>query len=355
MLITVTGATGNVGSTLLRTLADARHDVVGVSRRPPETAAGPYDGARWVAADLAEESSATELDDALRGADAVVHLAWGFQPSHRTDYLEALGVGGTGRVLAAAARAGVRHVVHMSSVGAYSPRHDLDPVDETWPTGGIPSSVYSRHKSAAERLLDRFEAEQPGTTVTRLRPGIIANRRAGSALLRYGVPALVPRRLLRLLPVLPLDRSVAIPVVHADDVAGAIDLVLGARLPGAVNLAAEPAVRPGDLAEALGARHVHVPYPVVRAAAAGSWHARLQQVDPGWVDLAHQVPLLDTARARTQLGWAPRIDALGALHEVIDGILSGDHDVTPPLRPRSPADGVKRLLRRGPVALRRRP
>lgn len=353
MLITVTGATGNVGSTLLRTLLDAGHDVVGVTRRPP--ASDSFGAVRWVATDLAEESSAAALADALRGADAVVHLAWGFQPSHRTDYLEALGVGGTDRVLAAAVTAGVPHVVHMSSVGAYSPRRDLDPVDESYPTGGIPSALYSRHKAAAERLLDRFEAEHPAVTVTRLRPGLIGNRRAGGALLRYGVPTLVPRRLLAAVPVLPLDRSLVVPVVHADDVAGAIALVLGARLPGAVNLAAEPAVRAQDIAAALSARHVHLPYRALRATVAASWHAHLQQVDPGWIDLAHRVPLLDTTRARTELGWTPGTDALGALRDVVDGILSGDHDATPSLRRRSPADGLARLLREGPVALRRRP
>ena len=90
----------------------------------------------------------------MRGADAVVHLAWGFQPSHREDYLQELGVGGTRRVVEAATAAGVEHLVHMSSVGAYSPKRDDEPVDESWPTGGVRTSMYSRHKSAAERLLD---------------------------------------------------------------------------------------------------------------------------------------------------------------------------------------------------------
>ena len=95
--------------------------------------------------------------DAFAGADAVVHLAWGFQPSHREDYLRELGVGGTGRVIEAVTAAEVPHLVHMSSVGAYSPKRDDEPVDESWPTDGVRTSMYSRHKSAAERLLDRLE------------------------------------------------------------------------------------------------------------------------------------------------------------------------------------------------------
>ena len=89
------------------------------------------------------------------------------------------------------------HLVHMSSVGAYSPKRDDAPVDETWPTDGVPTSTYSRHKAAAERLLDELEVDAPDVTVTRLRPGIIGQRGAGSALLRYGLPGHRPGRAAR--------------------------------------------------------------------------------------------------------------------------------------------------------------
>ena len=94
------------------------------------------------------------LRDAFAGADAVVHLAWGFQPSHDLAYLEELGVGGTRRVLEAVTAASVPHLVHMSSLGAYSPRQGDHPVDESWARDGVPTSPYSQHKAAAERLLD---------------------------------------------------------------------------------------------------------------------------------------------------------------------------------------------------------
>lgn len=132
-----------------------------------------------------------------------------------------LGVGGTLRVIDAVAEAGVTHLVHQSSLGAYSPKRDLTPVDEGYPTGGVPSSPYSRHKVAAERLLDSFEADGRAV-VSRMRPGIIGQRRAASSLLRYGVPALVPARALQRVPLVPLDRAMVVSMVHADDVADAI-------------------------------------------------------------------------------------------------------------------------------------
>ena len=68
---------------------------------------------------------------------------------------------GSRRVFSAAAAAGVPALVYASSVGAYSPGPKDRAVDESWPTGGIKTSFYSRHKAEVEQLLDVFEAEHP--------------------------------------------------------------------------------------------------------------------------------------------------------------------------------------------------
>ena len=355
MRIVVTGASGNVGTALLRRLGrGGQHQIVGVVRRPPEDVT-PYAAVDWVTADLSRPDSDSTLRAAFTGADAVVHLVWAFQPTHRENYLAEVGVGGTRRVIAAVAAAGVPHLVHMSSVGAYSPKRDDRPVDEGWPTQGVPTSVYSRHKATAERLLDRFETEAPDLIVSRMRPGIVGQGTAGSALLRYALPALLPAPLLDHLPMLPLDRSLTIPMVHADDVADAIVRVLEARVPGAFNLAAEPAVTAELIAEVLGARLVHVPAAVVRSAVALSWHARLQPLDAGWIDLAYSVPLMDTARAASELGWQPTTNAVAVLTETVAGMRAGSADRTPLLRPRSVPAAVGRFFRSGPVTSRRLP
>jgi len=355
MRIVITGASGNVGSALVRRLAQGgSHDLVGVVRRPPAGQA-PAPGVDWAAVDLTAQADVPALRAAVTGADAVVHLAWGFQPSHREDHLRELGVGGTARVIDAVLATGVPHLVHMSSVGAYSPKRDDAPVDESWPAGGVPTSMYSRHKAAAESLLDELQHDAPDVVVTRMRPGIIGQRSAGSALLRYGLPALVPAALLRHVPVLPIDSGLVIPMVHADDVADALVRVVEGRVPGAFNLAAQPPITAQDVADALHARLVHVPSAAVRAAVSASWHARLQPLDPGWIDLGYAVPLLDTTRARTELGWAPATDARSVLTETLAGMQDTASSDTPVLRPRTVAGGLLRALRRGPVTRRREP
>ncbi len=364
MKVVVTGATGNVGTTVVRHLLHTRDDVevVGLARRvPAPPARDPYVGRlTWTGLDLSTDDCVPALRAALDGADAVVHLAWGFQPSRDPDYLEELGMGGTRRVLDAAGAARVPHLVHMSSVGAYSPKVDDLPVDETFPTGGIRSSMYSRHKVAAERLLDEHEravgaGRSTGPAVARLRPGIVGQRDAGSALLRYGVPGLLPGRAVTLLPVLPLDRSLIVPIVHASDVADAVARVLERRATGAFNLAAPTPVTAADIAAALGARHVHAPGRVLRAAVDAGWRAHLQPLDPGWVDLGLQVPLMDTRRAQDELGWSAGRSATSVLEETVAGMRDSASGSTAVLRPRSVARNVRERVGSGPVSGRRRP
>lgn len=349
----VTGASGNVGSALVRALHATGDEVVGVVRRPPQPGTPGWDRVEWVRADLTVDCH-EQLVGALRGADALVHLVWGFQPTHHVGYLRDVGVGGTRRVLAAAAQAGVPHVVHQSSLGAYAPRVDLTPVDESWPTTGIRTSPYSMHKAAGERLVETFAREHPDVTVTVTRPGIVAQRSAGSGQLRYFLPTVVPPAALRLLPVLPLDDAVVVPVVHADDLVAAIRAAVHGRVGGPFNLAAD-ALGPDTIAAVLGARRVPVPPFLLRAVVAGTWHLRLQPVDVGWVDMARQAPVLDSTRAHTELGWVPAYDGTAALAEAVAGMVETGHDETPVLRRRTIADGLVRAVRDGPVARRRRP
>ena len=354
MRIAVTGASGNLGTALLRRLAPTGDDeLVGVVRRvpPPEP---PYDQVTWHEVDLTSRDAAAALDQAFSGADAVVHLAWGFQPARDVRYLERLGVGGTREVLAAAVRADVAHLVHLSSVGAYAPAPGTR-VDESWRTTGIPTLAYSRHKVTVERMLDVHDARGAAPLVTRMRPGFVLQHDAGSGLARYGLPSWLPSSVVGLLPVLPLDRRFVIPVVHSDDVADALARVLHRRVGGAFNLSAEPPVTRDDVAAALGARPVHVPSHVLGAALRVAWHARLQPLDPGWLDLGFSVPLLDTARAREELGWEPRTDARTALRQVVEGIGQGAGTPSPVLRPRSFASAVVTAVRRGPTSRRRLP
>jgi len=332
MRIVVTGASGNVGSAVVRAALGSGTEVVGVARRVPPERSTPA-GTHWVRCDVGAVNADAVLRDAMAGADAVVHLAWAIQPSHDRRRLIRTNLLGTAAVIAAAEEAGVPHLVHASSIGAYSVGPKDRTVGEDWPTDGVQTSHYSRDKVAAERLVDAAEQRGVLPLITRIRPALVVQRRAASELLRYFAPALA-RPLVRLpLPVLPLPGRAITQVVHADDVADAVLRILAARAGGAFNLAPEPPLRPEDLAAAFGGRRVPFPATVLRAAAAASWTARLQPVDAGWVDLLLGTPLLDSSRARDELGWVPRYDTHEALADVVAGLRAHDGDRSPLLRP----------------------
>jgi nucleoside-diphosphate-sugar epimerase len=293
----------------------------------------------WHALDVAED----DLAPALQGADVVVHLAWLLVPAHDPDEMHRVNVVGTRRVIEAFVQAGVPAFVHASSIGAYSPGPKR-PVDESYPTGGVSSSTYSRHKSMAERMLDRLEAEHPERRVVRIRPGMILQAAAASEVSRYFLGPYVPQSLVRrrLLPVLPLPRGLALQALHTKDVARAFALACTTPVSGAFNVAADPVLDPTTLATVLRARWLPVPAAVVRAALAAAWRAHLVPVDPGWVDMGMRLPLMDTARARDVLGWTPELDALAALDELLEAIPRGVGGDAPVLAPR--ATGGARIL-----------
>lgn len=356
MRIVVTGLSGNVGTAMLRRLAETAHDVVGVVRRPPEPV-DVYGEATWRGIDLADPDAAPLLREVFDGADAVVHLAWGFQPTRNTSYLTRSGVGGTAAVLEAAHAARVGQLVHMSSVGTYAAGRYGERVDESWPTTGIRSSPYSRDKSAAEDLIDDYEHDNGGKAIriARMRPGFIVQRVAASGLMRYALPGYVPMLAVPLLPVLPLDRQLCIPLIHSDDVADALVRAVERRAGGPFNLAAEPPVSRDDVAEVLGARAVHLPSALLGALVDLSWRMRLQPIDRGWLDMAFSVPLLDCSRAQRELDWQPRWSSVDALADVIRGVAQEAHTDSPPLRRRSMLEQLRRDLTKGLLTTRRLP
>jgi nucleoside-diphosphate-sugar epimerase len=329
MRVAVVGATGNAGTSLLRALsADPSIDeIVGIARRLPKLS---FPRTTWVSADVVHD----DLVTAFRGADAVVHLAWLIQPSRDRATTYAVNVDGSRRVFEAAAAAGVGTLVYASSVGAYSPGPKDRAVDESWPTGGIQTSFYSRDKAEVEAILDGFEAAHPDMRVVRLRPGLIFKGEAASGIRRLFAGPLLPTPLLRrrLIPVVPAMARLRFQGVHSFDIGEAYHLALTRDVRGAFNVAADPVLDPPELARLLDARPVPVPPRVLRAAVDASWKLRLQPTPPGWLDLALGVPLMDTTRAREELGWTPRHTAGEALLELIDGMRRGDGLDTAPLQ-----------------------
>jgi UDP-glucose 4-epimerase len=338
----VVGASGNVGTAVLRRLAGEPRveEITGVARRvPPASAGPPYAGVRWRSIDVARQESVAELAACFAGADAVIHLAWQIQPSHDRARIRRTNVDGTGHVAQATVRAGVPALVVASSIGAYAPGSKDRPVSEEWPVTGIPGSTYSRDKADTEALLDQVQLAHPQLRLVRLRPGLTFQRSAASQIARYFAGPLAPLSLLRIgrLPAVPSGQRLRTQAVHADDVADAYVRAVLSDARGAFNIAAEPVLDAASVTARFGGRAIPVPPALLRAGAALTWYARLQPVEPGWVDLAAASPVMSTRRAESELGWRPRTNALDALAELFEGMSHRTGASTAALRPRPAA------------------
>lgn len=134
--------------------------------------------------------------------------------------------------------------------------------------------------------------------------------------------AVLHRRLATVFGWLPFSAS----VVATEDVAVAVGEAVHRPVHGAFNLAADtPIGRGRGRAGLLGDG--------VRTAVAGAWMARVGPLDPGWVELVRRGPVLDSTRARDELGWAPTIDGPALLARFLDALRADEGSPTPPLDP----------------------
>jgi nucleoside-diphosphate-sugar epimerase len=329
MRVVITGATGNVGTSVVEALGtdDQVEEIVGLARRlpdwrPPKTT--------WVAGDV----TTSDLAAHFRGADAIVHLAWMFQPTHDPVVTWRNNALGSERVFEAVADAGVPALVYASSIGAYSPGPDDLPVDESWPTHAMPTAGYGREKSYVERLLDIFERDHPDVRVVRLRPGFIFKRSSAAEQRRLFAGPFLPNWLVRpgVIPVVPDLPGMRFQALHASDAGEAYRLAItSSSARGAYNVAADPVIDAATLGELLGARPVRLPLAPVRAAVTAGWRLHLLPASPMLVDLMLSLPIMDTSRIRSELGWTPSYKATDAIVEMMEGLREGAGGPTPPL------------------------
>nr|WP_242587833.1 NAD-dependent epimerase/dehydratase family protein [Streptomyces sp. MST-110588] len=349
--VVITGATGNLGSALVRRLAadDRVAEIVSVARRPAGEAFGGPGGKVRQVCGAAGDVRTADLGALFRGAAAVVHLAWVFHPTRHPDATWETNVTGTGRVLAAVHAARVPVVLHASSVAAYSPgpkdgTGEGSGVDESWPTHGWPRSAYCREKAYTERLLDVFEHDHPAVRVVRLRPGIVLQRSSAAEQRRIFAGPFVPGRLLRpdRLPVPDLP-GLRFQAVHAEDVAEAMCRALHEPVDGAFNLAAAPVVDAAMLAATFGTRVIG-PFPVrpVRAALDAAWRLRLSPLPVSMFEAILRFPVMDTGRAAAELGWRPR-SAQDTVREFAQALREDAGGATPPLAAPLPGGRVQEI------------
>jgi UDP-glucose 4-epimerase len=308
LTVAVTGPTGEIGKAFIRALERSRDiaRIVGMARRPVDPEAHGWTRTEYRRGDVLDRASVEALVD---GADVVVHLA--FVILSASDETRHVNVEGSRNVFEATVAAGVKRLVHASSVAAYGFPQDDRPLTEDMPALGHARHPYSAHKAEVEGILaDALQGSETDAWV--FRPCIVAGPEAPALITQARWPDRLPGPLGALagaVGVLP-DPGVPFQLVHHDDVATALRAgVLGRGEPGAYNLAAPGEVTMRDLAEAIGYRTVPMPRMAVDVAAEVVARLPFLPAEAAWVEALRQPVLMDTSKARRLLRWRPRHDA----------------------------------------------
>jgi nucleoside-diphosphate-sugar epimerase len=324
LTVAVTGPTGTFGFGLMPLLqADRRvARVVGIARRPFDPAVYGWTKMEYRRGDVRDPEV---LQDAFSHADVVVHLAFLVTGAASGEAIRSINVEGTLNTFGAATAVGARRFVYASSVAAYG-FHPDNPVGmtEDWPVRPAARLFYAKEKAELERLLQAQAAQSPGPALYLLRPCIVLGPHAvGGKDLLPGPLGPLARVLASLAGRLPVPVPVLVPtlpvqLVHEQDVGQALlQCVVAAGPPGAYNVAGDGIVTGADIARELGM----LPLPVLAGPAqfAARAFAALPFLPPvaQWVEAASHPAIMDTTRAKQELGWAPRFTALETLRDTL--------------------------------------
>ncbi len=289
----VIGAAGLLGRRVVARLATGPVPVVAADLVPPR-ATGPAVTARTV--DVAGDPQEA-LDALVAGAGCVVHLA--FSDATEVDEVAAARVNldGTRRVLAAAGRAGVPHLVVLSSATVYGawPTNPV-PLTEDAPLHPNPEFTYAVHKAQVEGMVAAWARGAPGRTAAVLRPTVALAEDGSSWLARALAEA-------ARLPVGGDDPPAQF--VHLDDLAAAVELAVTARLDGPFNVAPDGWI-PGDAVRPLAGLppRPRLPMRVAAPLAEWSWALRRGPIPPGLLAYTQYPWVVANDRLRAA-GWVP--------------------------------------------------
>ena len=236
----VTGGTGFLGREVVRALLASGTPVRALARRlPPAWECVP--GVEYVTGDLGDDLPAA----AVGGARAVIHCAAetaGGWAEHQRNSIDA-----TERVLRAAAAAGVRDVVHVSSLAVIAERRDGAPITErdAVERDGRARGPYVWGKLESERLAERL-GQELGLAVRIVRPGALVDYRA------FEPPGRLGKRLGNIFVAVgsPRDQLGVVDVAFAGDVLGWVARNAGSA-PPMLNLLAPELPTRGELVRQL--------------------------------------------------------------------------------------------------------
>jgi UDP-glucose 4-epimerase len=323
LTVAITGPTGDIGRALVHALERSRAigEIRGMARRPIDPEYG-FKRLEYRQGNVLDEG---DVERFVAGADVVVHLAFIILGSH--EETRSINLEGSRNVFQAAIACGAKRLVYASSVAAYGFHADNpQPLTEDVPPRGTSEFYYSAQKAELERLLAGLTAGVDIDTYV-FRPCIVAGPDA--LLMVDNIPYVriseqLPGAVRRLFDVVPMlkpvipDPGVPYQLVHHDDVATAIRAAIQGRgEPGVYNLAGDGELTISELASEMGYYAVPVPELAVDATAAITARLPFMPPEAAWIQAFRVPAIMDTGKARKQLGWRPKHSGRDALRQMV--------------------------------------
>lgn len=320
--VAVTGPTGEIGISAVTALErePTVDKIIGMARRPFDPLTHGWAKTIYKQGDILDREAVDEL---VAEADVMIHLAFIIMGSREES--ERVNLQGTRNVFEATVAAErPRRLVYTSSVAAYGYHSDNPvPLTEDVPARGSAEHYYSAQKAACEAMLAEV-TEGSSLEVFVLRPCIVTGPEAPAlAAPLQSLPGIVraaSKAVPLLKPVVP-DPGFPLQLVHHDDVATAIALAATAPAPpGAYNIAGDGTVTVSEVARALGARAVRVPAAAASAASAAITRLPFVPSLLEWLHVARASVVMDTAKAKNELGWQPTHTSAEALESLASAV-----------------------------------
>jgi UDP-glucose 4-epimerase len=325
LTIAITGPTGEIGQAVVAALERSREvsSILGMARRPFDPSAHGWKKVSYRRGDVLDRDAVRAL---VHEVDVVVHLAFMIMGGAKES--RAVNLVGSRNVFEETVAAGVKRLVYASSVAAYGfHAENPQPLTEEVPARGSAGHYYSAQKAEVEELLAATLAGAD-TAGYVFRPCIVAGPQAPlliDSLPYTQISERLPGPVLSLLdgvpilkPVLP-DPGVPFQLVHHDDVASAMRAAaLGRGAPGVYNLAAAGQLTVKQLAEELGWYSIPVPELAVDAVAQMIARLGFLPAQAQWIAAFREPVIMSASKARRELSWRPKHDALQTLRETID-------------------------------------
>lgn len=252
-----------------------------------------------------------QIEQELNGFDALLHLAFivFLNVPKSVNEIYSINVEGSRNVFNCAAKAGVKHILHASSIAAYGAFPDNPkPITEEWPIRIMKKKFYyNETKVLAEKILDDVEKAYPNLKTTRFRPPVIIGPPLENAIL---IAAFKGKS------VHANDLDDILQYIHVDDVASAFYLALKKGISGAFNITGD-GISHEEYAKALNKplkkmrdiyRKIGLFFLLI------SYNLHLQRtINPGWLRIAKYPIIVDAIKAKTELGWKPKYTTLEAV------------------------------------------